>query len=560
MLASSPRAESRRWTCVLGGIAFLALVPIAAVASSVVTPSVDVWRHLWATRLPAMIVTTVALLVAVGAGTLIVGGGLAWVVSAYRFPGRALLSWMLVLPLAMPSYVLGFVFLSFFGYTGPVQGALRDVFGPEVAVPEIRSLPGAAVVLTLSLYPYVYLLARAALTEQGGEVYDQARMLGHGRVRAAWKVVVPLARPSLAAGLALVMMETLTDFATVLYFNVETVSVGVFRVWKGMFDRAAAGELAALVLTFAVAALVLERALRGRARYEQRGRGRGSLEPESLKGVRSVAATVACVAVLAISFVVPVAQLLSWARSNALGSPAGLDSRYLSFFGNSAILAVLAAIFVVGAAVLVSNATRFAGSRSSRTLAHLTTVGYALPGPVVAIGVLLVIATFDRILDAVGLSVPGLLVTGSLAGIVYAYFVRFLALGVNGIGASLEKVPAEVTLSARSLGASPLRIAGRLHTPLSRAGIVSAMLLVAVDALKELPIVLLLRPFGFDTLSVWVWQLASESRWEAAALPALTIVAASLLPVALLVGRLSPKPSNAGGVATSHDAVGRVVA
>lgn len=542
-MRSSDRMGSRRWTWLIAAVAAVVLVPVVSVATSVASPSSEVWRHLWQTRLPGMIVTTLVLLAAVGLGTLVVGGGAAWLISTYRFPGRRWFAWMLVLPLAMPAYVLGFVFLSFFGYTGPVQDFLRGLFGSDVWVPEIRSIAGAAVVLTLSLYPYVYLLARAGIAEQGTEGYEQARMLGLGRVRAAARVMLPLARPSLAAALALVMMETLTDFATVLYFNVDTVSVAVFRVWKGMFDRAAAGELAALVLLFAVAALAFERALRGGARYDQRAGGRGAIEPQVLKGGRALAATAACAGLLLVAFGIPVLQLFGWAVSG--GGSAALDPRYLRFFGNSALLAGVCALLAVAAAVAVTNAARFAGSRTSRGLAQLTTVGYALPGPVVAIGVLLVLAALDRALGVVGLEVPGLVVTGSFAGLVYAYVVRFLAPAVNAVDASLQKVPIELTMTARTLGANPLRVLGRVHVPLSRAGILTAMLLVGIDALKELPIVLLLRPFGFDTLSVWVWQLASESRWAAASLPALTIVGASLIPVGILVARLAETTSEA---------------
>lgn len=540
MVQASGRTGSVRWTWAIAVVAAVVLIPVLSVATSLVSPSTEVWQHLWQTRLPGMIATTLLLLTSVGFGTLVIGGGAAWLMAAYSFPGRRWFSWMLVLPLAMPAYVLGFVFLSFFGFTGPVQGTLRDLFGPDVWVPEIRSVAGAAIVLTLSLYPYVYLLARAGIVEQGNEAYEQARMLGLGRVRAAVRVILPLARPSLAAGLALVMMETLTDFATVLYFNVDTVSVGVFRVWKGMFDRAAAGELAALVLLFGLAALAFERALRGGRRYEHRGGGRASIQPQPLNGARAGAAVAACSALLLVAFVIPVAQLLRWALSEEGG--AALDPRYLRFFGNSALLAAVSALLVLAAAILVTNAARFTGTRASRGLAQLTTLGYALPGPVVAIGVLLVVAGLDRALGAAGLEVPGLVVTGSFGGLVYAYFVRFLALGVNGVDASLQKVPVELTMSARSLGASPLRVLGRVHMPLSRAGMLTAVLLVAIDALKELPVVLLLRPFGFDTLSVWVWQLASDSRWATASLPALTIVGASLIPVGMLVARLADAP------------------
>ncbi|MDX1621133.1 MAG: iron ABC transporter permease [Nitriliruptorales bacterium] len=528
---------SRSWTVVVVAVAALVVLPVAVVSVSLLTPSTEIWSHLWATRLPTMLFDTAGLLVLVAVGTLLLGGGLAWLTAAYEFPGRRVLSWLLVLPLAMPAYVLGFVFLSVFGFTGPIQGGLRSLFGAGVWVPEVRSLWGAAVVLSLTLYPYVYLLARSALREQAALSYDVARTLGHGPLRAARRVVLPLARPSLAAGAMLVMMEVLTDFATVQYFNVQTVSVGVFRVWKGMFDRDAASELAALVLLFALMVLAVERLLRGRRRYDQPGGNTPGVSRIRLHGRRGWAATTACVLVLGVAFVAPVAQLLAWTGADTvLGT--GFDARYLGYLGNSSFLAAIAAVVAVTLAAVVANGTRFSTDRSTRIGARLSTVGYAVPGPVVAIGVLLVLAAVDRGFEMLGIAAPGLLVTGSIVGLVYAYAVRFLALGVHSVDASLEKVPADLTASARTLGARPRKVMWRVHLPLTRSGLAVALLLVAVEALKELPIVLLLRPFGFDTLSVWVWQLASDSRWEAAALPALTIIAVSLIPVALLFRRL----------------------
>jgi iron(III) transport system permease protein len=529
---------------VVGAIALLVAAPVAVIAFSLVTPSIDIWKHLWATRLPEMLVSTIGLLALVVLGTLVLGGGLAWLVSGYDFPGRKALAWMLVLPLAIPGYILGFVFMSTFGFTGPIQGGLRALFGADVPVPEIRSLWGAALVFSLCLYPYVYLLARAAMREQATASYEVARSLGYSHLKAAWKVIFPLARPSLVAGLTLVTLETLTDFATVIYFNVQTVSVGVYRVWKGMFDREAASELASLVLLFALLALVLERVLRGRARYEQQGGGSRQLPSKKLYGARGWAATATGFGVLTVAFFAPVAQLIAWAVAETLrGEP--VDSRFFAYVSNSALLAVSAAVLVGVVAVAVTNARRFAGSRYVRSMSHVTTAGYALPGPVIAIGVLLVLAGVDRGLNAVGIDVPGLLVTGSLAGVVYAYVVRFLALGVNGIDASLQKVPVELTLTARSLGARPARVMRQVHLPLTRTGVAVALLLVGIDALKELPMVLLLRPFGFDTVPVWVWQLAAESRWESAALPSLTIIAASLVPVVLLTRSLRGSPTDA---------------
>ncbi len=487
-----------------------------------------------------MILTTLTLMVGVGIGTAVLGAGLAWLVTAYRFPLRDTLVWLLVLPLAMPAYILGFVFLSVFDYSGPVQSGLRAALGPDVWAPEVRSLSGAILVMSLTLYPYVYLLARNALVEQSPGTYDAARTLGASRSRAYWRVLLPLARPSLAAGLALVMMETLTDFATVQYFNVRTVSVGVYLVWKGAFDFRSATQLSMLVLLFAVAVLAGERFLRGRSRYHQKGgRGQG-LQPCAMSGWRAWSATAMCLVVLGAGFVVPVARLLAWAVDDILADPGSmLDPRFVEYLVNSLLVALLAAVACVVLSLVLGHGLRLGGGRVARAAAQLTTFGYAVPGAVVGIGVLLVFAHLDNMLRAVGIAGgTGLLVTGSVLGILYAYVVRFLAPAYQAVDASFLKVSPSMTLSALSLGASPRRVLTRVHLPLVRPGVAVALMLVMIDAVKELPIVLLLRPFGFTTVSVWVYELASENFWEKAALPALVIVAVAVVPVFYLIGQV----------------------
>lgn len=540
----APSRDGRRgWLAVTLLVAAAVVVPVGIVASSVLTPSVEVWALLWRTELPEMLLTTVGLMVAVVAGALVLGAGLAWLVGRYRFPGQRAFSWLLVLPLAMPAYVLGFVYVGVLDHPGPVQTALRGWFGEDVWFPPVRSFPMAVTVMALALYPYVYLLARAALREQSATTYDVARVLGHGPLTAAWRVVLPLARPSLAAGGALVAMETLTDYATVQYFNVTTVSVGVSRVWNGMYDRQAATELAALVLLFAVAVIGFERIARGRARYTQDGAGARPVEPVRLRGGRAWAATGVCAIVVAVTFVAPVGQLLAWSSLATLRTAdGGFDLRYLSYLGNSVGVAAAAAAACAVIAVVVASASRLSADRTIRRLARLATIGYAVPGPVVAVGVLLLVAAADSALDALGLPGGGVLVTGTVAALVYAYVVRFLALGYYSIDASLEKVTPSMTAAALTLGTPPRAVVRRVHLPLVRSGVGVALVLVAVDALKELPIVLLLRPFGFETLAVWVYQLASESRWELAGLPALTIVAVALVPVVLLFRRTLAAP------------------
>lgn len=533
-LRDARRAGRRAWRVATAVVAAFVVVPVGVVASSVLTPSIDVWRLLWEAGLARMAVSTIVLMVGVVAGTLLLGGGLAWLVAAYSFPGRRAFSWLLVLPMAVPSYVLAFVAVWLLDAPGPVQTAARDVFGLNVRIVP-QGIVLAVVVMSVALYPYVYLLARAALSEQTAVTYGAARTLGLGPVRAARKVVLPMARPSLAAAGALVAMETLTDFATIQYFNVETVSVAVYQVWNGMFDRAAATELAAIVLVFAITVIGVERALRGRARYDQGGGAAPRVQPVALTGWKRWAATGVCALVVGVGFVVPAVRLLGWSSLSVLmGGGGGFDPRYVSYLGNSVLVAGVSAILCVAVAGVVVNAVRLTPDRATRGLARLTTIGYAVPGPVVAIGMLLVLAGLDAAFDLAGWSLGATLVTGSLGGLVAAYVIRFLAPAMNSLEASLDKVTPAMTMSALTLGAPPRRVVTRVHLPLIRSGVGVGLVLVAVDALKELPVMLLLRPFGFSTLAVWVYELASESRWELVGLPALTIVAVATIPVVLL--------------------------
>ncbi len=536
-------------------LAALAVVaPVAFLSTSLLDPNTEVWAHQWNTRLPGQLYQTAVLLAGVSIGTLVIGCSLAWLTGAYRFPGSRLLGWMLVAPLAMPSYVLGFLTLSVFGFPGPIQTRWRAMFGQDAWFPDVRSLGAAIVVFTVVLYPYVYLLARAALRDQAGSSYEVARSLGAGPVEAAVRVVLPLLRPAIAAGTAVVMMETLTDFGTVQYFSVDTVSVGVFRIWRGTFDRDAASEFATLVLAFALLVIGLERILRGRARFGQAAGEAAGIEPRQLTGAKAVAATLTCVSVLVLAFAGPAIQLLVWALQEAADPKrASLTERYFGFLQNSLILASVTAVVCVSTALVVVNARRFGSRRSTGVATRLTAVGYAVPGPVVAIGVILALVALDRVLESLGLGLPGTVATGSFLALAYAYVVRLLAPGINAVEAGLDQVHPDMTATARSLGRRPLDIAGRIHLPLSRTSVITATVLVAIDALKELPIVLLLRPFGFDTLSVWTYNLASESLFKQAALPALTIVVVALIPVALLSRQIS-QPS---GVASPRQSAAR---
>lgn len=493
------------------------------------SPSVEAWSQLWGGPLPEMLWTTFVLLVLVGGGTLILGTGLAWLTAANEFPGRRVFTWALMLPLAMPAYILGFVFLAVSDFAGPIQTTWRTLFGPDAWFPDVRSTAGVAMVMSLSLYPYVYILARSALREQTPSTFEAARTLGDNRISALRRVVLPMARPSLAAGVMLVMMETLTDFATVQYFNVQTVSVGIYQVWRGMFDRETAVELAALLLFIALFIIGLERLLRGPARFYQRGAAR-AFERVPLTGWKATAAVTACGLVLAAAIVVPIIQLLYWLWA----SPAVVTdmTRALEFLSNSLGMAIAAAVGVVLLAMLAAGGARFSGSPLVRRAAHLVTIGYAVPGPVVAIGVLVMISW---VTGATGANPAGVVLL-SLMGLAYAYIVRFIALGYGAVDASMEKITPSTIDAAHTLGASPSRVMKQIYLPMAGTGAAAGAVLVAIDVLKELPIVLLVRPFGFTTASVWVWELASESRWASAAIPALLIVVSAMIPIAIYLG------------------------
>jgi iron(III) transport system permease protein len=537
------------WTSAPVVVALLAIAPIAMLATSVLRPNTDVWREQWETRLPDQIVTTIVLTVGVVGCSVALGVGLAWLVGAHRFPGRRVLSWALVLPLAMPSYILGFVTTAVFGVAGPIQTWWRDQFGRDAWFPDVISLPGAIITLSLTLYPYVYLLARAALRDQASTAALVARTLGASRRETARRVILPMLRPAVAAGAAIVAMETLTDFATVQYFNQETVTVGVFRIWRSSYDRDAASEIATLVLVLALFAIGLERILRGRARFGESGGEGARAEPMRLRGWRAVAATAAATAVVTLAFLAPVVRLVTWAieeQRSPRGTP--MIERYAGFLGNSLTLTAVTVGVCLVASAIVANARRFSPQRVVGVASRVSIVGYAVPGPVVAMGVVLALVALDDLLDLVGAGLPGFAATGSFIALAYAYSIRFLAPGMTSVEAGISHVPPEATASALSLGASPLSIVRRIHLPLARTSVLAAVVLVGVDALKELPIAYLLRPVGFDTLPVWVYDLASESRFEQAALPALSIIAVALVPVAMLSRHLDQPSSGAAPV------------
>lgn len=493
--------------------------PVVVLTWSLTDPATEVWRRLWETRLPGMILDTVTLLGTVVVGTVVLGTGLAWLVSAHEFPGRRVLGWLLVTPLAIPGYIGGFVWLD----------TLEGVFGAR----GVRSIWLCAATLMLSLYPYVFLFARAAFADQGAGAIAAARSLGHGPWSTFLRVSLPTARPAIAAGAALVAMEVLTDIGTVRLFNVSTLADGVLRVWFGTGDRDAAAELASALTGAAILLIAIERLLRRGARYSRRS-SEAALAPRRLSPAAAVASVATGLAVLTVAVGIPVGRLIDWTidttREGRASTVAGGVGHHLF---NTVVLAGSAAVVAIVIGTLLALTVRRRG-RLGRIVGRLSTLGYAMPGPVVAVGAVITLAAVDRWNILPG----GFLLVGSGVGLVFALVVRFLAVGYQGVEAGLDRIPAATVQSARALGAGPARTALRVEIPAARFGILAAAALLCVDMVKELPITLLLRPFGADTLSVWVWQATSESLWAQAAVPSLVMVGVGMVAVGLLLAAL----------------------
>ena len=525
-------------------VAGLIGLPVASVLAHVFDGGTsDVWRHLAATVLPEYVGNTLWLCLGVGAGTVAVGVSTAWLTAMHRFPGSRIFEWALVLPLAVPAYVLAYVYTDFLQFAGPVQSALREAFGwtrADYFFPEVRSLGGAIVLFVFVLYPYVYLTARVAFIECAGGMLEAARTLGLGPWRSFLRVSVPLARPAVAAGTVLALMETLADYGAVSYFGVQTFTTGIYRAWFSLGDRIAAAQLAAALLGFVIALLLLEQASRRRARFhDTTGRDRPR-RGQPLRGVPAVLACAACLAPVVIGFLLPAGLLL---RLALLEGDAQFGAPFIRLTRNSFILAGVTAAAAVGLAVLLAYGARLSKGKMPAALNRLVGLGYAVPGSVIAVGVLIPVTRLDHWLnqqwqDWFGVN-PGLLLTGGIAALVYAYLVRFLAVALQTVGASLAKITPGMDESARSLGEGTGGVLRRVHLPVLRGSLLTAGLLVFVDVMKELPATLVMRPFNFDTLATQAYVLASDERLAEASTAALAIVAAGLLPVIVLSRQIS---------------------
>jgi iron(III) transport system permease protein len=513
-------------------IAAVLALPVVSVVMSFFSGAGDTWAHLAATALPRYVLNTALLLALVACGVVSIGVVSAWLVTAYRFPGRDLLEWALLLPLAMPAYVMAYAYTDWLQFTGAVQTALRDLTGlqaREYWFPDVRSLPGAAVILSFALYPYVYLVARTAFHDLSRSAIEAGRLAGYGALGAFFRVAVPLARPAIAAGSALALMETLADFGTVSYFGIEVFTTGIFKAWLSMGDSVAAAQLSACLLGFVVLLLALERANRGRAAYH--GPAPRRVRPHRLHGATAALALVACAAPVVFGFALPALLLgrLAWEEGGVIAA------RFAWLTANSFSIAALTSLIAVALGLLMAYAARVTRSPLVAGVNRLAGLGYAVPGAVIAVGVLVPLGRLDNALagwleDSFGMK-PGLLLTGTIAALVYAYLVRLLAVSLQTTNAGLAKITPSMEDAARSLGATPAAALVRVHVPLLAPSLATAALLVFVDVLKELPATFALRPFNFDTLAVEAYNLAKDERLSEAALPSLAIVAAGLLPV-----------------------------
>lgn len=523
-----------RWRLIALLFATLVLIPVLVVSSAFIHPEAEVWRHLLDHVLSDLLLNTLWLVLGVAAGTLLLGVSLGWLMAMYEFPGRRLLNWALLLPMAIPAYVLAFVFIGLLDFTGPLQSWLREVFGSSAWFPRIRSTGGVILVMSLALYPYVYLLARNAFATQGKRALEAAQALGHSRRSGFFRVALPMARPWIVGGLMLALMETLADFGTVSVFNYDTFTTAIYKTWFGMFSLDAASQLASLLVVIVFGLLVLEQLSRSRMRYTQAGRHQETGR-RRLRGLTAWAACFYALAVVALAFIAPMLQLLMWA-ANVFEQD--FDSRYFGFLQHSLLLAGFAALITAIAALLLSYAARRNRDLTTRAAVRIATIGYALPGPVLAVGVFVAIAWLDRtllqLLQPVMQIEAGMLLQGSLLIMLVAYMARFMAVGFNPVDSAMQRLPLSLDDVSRTLGVGSLTMLRRVHAPILRGGMVTALILVFVDVMKEMPITLMTRPFGWDTLAVRIFEMTSEGEWERAALPAVTLVLVGLLPIIFL--------------------------
>ncbi|KVD18284.1 iron ABC transporter permease [Burkholderia ubonensis] len=535
----TPRLKGGVWLAAALAIAAAVAAPLATLVGAAFDADLAHWRHLVEFVLPQALANTLLLLAGVGAIVTLVGTGCAWLVTAYDFPGRRALTWALLLPLAVPTYIVAFAYLDLLHPIGPVQGAIRWLLGfdspRQFRLPDLRSLPGAIFVLGFVLYPYVYLSTRAMFVTQSASLLEAARTLGAGRIATFWRIVVPLARPAIAVGVSLALLETLNDIGASEFLGVQTLTVSVYTTWITRSDLAGAAQIALAMLAIVVGMIVLERYGRRRQRYAH-GRRMRPLAPRRLSGPAAWGAAALGWLPVLLGFGAPAAYLAveTGKRLHLVG---GVSAQLLTGLANTLTIALAATAATLACGLVVAWAARAqrdsAGTGPARVGARIASLGYAVPGTVLAIGLLLPLAAADRAIGA-ALGRDGLILMGSAAALVIAYTVRFLAISAGSIEAGLARIPPSLEQAARSLGETAGGTLRRVHLPLLRPALTTSALLVFVDAMKELPATLLLRPLNFDTLATWLYAEAARGTYEEGAVAALAIVLAGLVPVILL--------------------------
>jgi len=530
--------STRRWFGVAAVFSLITLTPLAVILSAFLDPSPDIWAHLSEFVLPRLLWNTFILMLGVSVGGLVLAVPLAWLIAMYDFPGRRFFSWALMLPLAMPAYVMAFTQIGLFDFTGPIQTWMREVWGTSAAMPPIRSTGGVILVMSLALYPYIYLLARDAFASMGRRALEAGQSLGLSRRQAFFRVALPMARPWIVGGVSLALMETLADFGTVSIFNYDAFTTAIYKAWFGLFSLSSASQLASLLVLLVFILVWYELRARGRRAYTVTGRGSIQAKRDRLPTLSGLLATAWASVVLGLAFVIPFAQLLWWCRQ---AITTDLDARYIRFVWYSLLLAGLAAVAVAVVALLISYAQRRDARQRTRFAVRLATLGYAVPGTVLAVGVFIPIAWLDNVLLNVFSSYlpegQTAIFKGTLLVMILAYIARFLAVGFQSVDAAMQRITRSQEETARVLGEAGWGLLRRLYLPLLQGGLFTALLMVFVDVMKEMPITLMTRPFGWDTLAVRVFEMTSEGEWERAALPSVAIVLVGLLPVILLAQR-----------------------
>jgi len=527
------------WRYVVWGLAACVIIPLATIFSSFLTPEKEIWGHLASTLLPELLKNTFLLVIGVACFTCVIGVSLGWFTGACDFPGRRFFSWALALPLAIPAYVMAFIFLGLMDFSGPVQQMLRTLPGFETRIIEVRTTPFVVLVIGLTLYPYVYLLSRASFMNQGRAMLEASRTLGMKPSRAFFKVALPISRPWVVSGLALVLMETLADFGAVSIFNYNTFTTAIYKSWFGLFSLKAAAQLSSLLVLFALVLVLIEGLYRSRMRYYDTSRGGSVHSRIKLTGWPSVLVCLYCSMILAIAFIVPVSQLALWSIEVI---QSGDVPDYTENIVKTLFLGAVAALLICLAAVLLAYAKRRNPGKMNSFFCRLATVGYALPGTVLAVGIFVPVAWGDNMMRdilAFLFSIdPGPLLQGTILVMLGAYLVRFLAVGFGSVDSAMQNIKPSLDEASAILGKTGKKTLIKIHFPLLQKGLLTALVLVLVDVIKEMPITLMTRPFGWDTLAVKIYELTSEGEWIRAALPGSYLVLAGVIPVFILINQM----------------------